>query len=95
MSNNKDKMEKIQIKLAGMSAACVVVYFWLLERLKPGLGAWYPIVQQLVACLMILLVISSGWKFVEILFKGRSNIGSSIKKIIEPHSEKEEDEEKD
>lgn len=92
MSNNKDRFEKIQIRLVGMAVSCFVVYFWLLERIKEGLGAIYPLVQQIVACFMIILTISSGWKFVELVIKARGDVGDKLKGMVDKSIEEEKEE---
>lgn len=71
-----------------MAVSCFIVYFWLLERLKDGLGTIFPWVQQIVACFMIILTIVSGWKFIELVIKARGEVGDKLKNLVEKEDKK-------
>lgn len=79
MQKKKDTFDVIQIRLVGMAASSFFVYFWLLDKLKDGLGIYYQLAQQIVAACMVILVIASGWKFVELVVKARGTAGDKIR----------------
>jgi len=89
---NKDKFDVFQKRVVGIAVSTGVVYFYLLDKLKDGLGLLFPYVQQAVALCMVVLVIISGWKFVEVLFKARTE---TSQKLIDLLNKKKEIEEED
>lgn len=83
MQKNDDFLDKVQLRLLGIAVCAFIVYVYLLDKVKDGLGISYPWIRMAVAITMIILFILSGWQAVRFISRYISKFHDINEKIKE------------